>query len=539
MGLYIGQLWSPVELSFVSKKHYENPYLQVEVVVCFTSPSGTESIVQGFWEERESWKVRFAPSEEGTWTWRSEASDTGNEGLHARTGSFKVVSDGSDNPITRHGFLRVGANQRTFEHNDGTPFFWMGDTVWAASAKAELSEWINYVEYRKRQGFNIVQLNSLPQHDASIPLNRMPFEIRDGMWDLSQPIPGYFQVLDDMIEIAKDAGMFVAIVALWFDYVPGTNLWWSLRKRALFDPASAERYGRYLGARYSAYGAIWIVCGDSDFETPEASAVYDAAATGIREAGGCHSIMTAHLHSETPTPIPLNTRHWLDFHMYQSGHHLKGFNTCLSYAETNRNYYPPRPVVNGEPCYEGLAFKDHATGEMIPITRGHVRETAWKSVLGGSTAGITYGAHGLWSWHCEKDVFPFAPPMPEPLPWYEAMRMPGAEDVARLRQTLCGINWWELHRVHALLANDFDVDYVAAATIEMKVIVIYVKGFTGLTLHLPSRNYNGVWFNPATEGSIDALLTCVMGEDGLIEVAPPSWDAEAVLILRSEEDEDR
>jgi hypothetical protein len=34
------------------------------------------------------------------------------------------------NPFYTHGPIRVAASHRHFEHADGTPFFWLGDTWW-------------------------------------------------------------------------------------------------------------------------------------------------------------------------------------------------------------------------------------------------------------------------------------------------------------------------------------------------------------------------------------------------------------------------
>ena len=48
--------------------------------------------------------------------------------------SLHVTAYTGDNPLLKHGFLRVSANKRHFEHADGTPFLWLGDTWWKCLA---------------------------------------------------------------------------------------------------------------------------------------------------------------------------------------------------------------------------------------------------------------------------------------------------------------------------------------------------------------------------------------------------------------------
>jgi len=53
----------------------------------------------------------------------------------------------------------VAKDKRHFEHLDGTPFFWLGDTWWMGLCK-RLS-WDGFQELtanRKAKGFNVVQI---------------------------------------------------------------------------------------------------------------------------------------------------------------------------------------------------------------------------------------------------------------------------------------------------------------------------------------------------------------------------------------------
>ena len=47
------------------------------------------------------------------------------------------------------------------------PFFWLGDTCWSAFTNMTDAEWQDYIIKRAAQGFNVVQVNALPQWDPA------------------------------------------------------------------------------------------------------------------------------------------------------------------------------------------------------------------------------------------------------------------------------------------------------------------------------------------------------------------------------------
>ena len=93
----------------------------------------TALLIDGYWDGDRRWCVRFAPTHAGTWTWTSRNVDSAMDGLQ---GTIECVAPGAEvveaNPNLR-GFLRVAAGGRYFEYADGTPFLWLGDTLWAVS----------------------------------------------------------------------------------------------------------------------------------------------------------------------------------------------------------------------------------------------------------------------------------------------------------------------------------------------------------------------------------------------------------------------
>jgi hypothetical protein len=123
------------EVALVSGTADANPFLEVELDAVVAQPDGTQLRMPGFWAGGNDWRFRYASDQIGTHTWQTECSDAANPGLHGVTGSIEVVASTSANSLFLHGPIRVAADQRHFEHADGTPFFWLGDTWWKGLCK--------------------------------------------------------------------------------------------------------------------------------------------------------------------------------------------------------------------------------------------------------------------------------------------------------------------------------------------------------------------------------------------------------------------
>ncbi|TLS51286.1 DUF4038 domain-containing protein [Paenibacillus antri] len=527
------QVWNAVELTFEAERETERPYAELAMTVAFVSPSGRRLETVGFWAEGRRWLARFAPDEAGAWRWSSSSADGG---LGGKEGAFDVDPYEGEHRLYRHGFIGVHPSGRAFAHADGTPFFWLGDTVWSAPAHATLEEWQRYVAYRGGQGFNVAQINALPQWDASGAPLRLPFERRDdGTYDLTAPNPDYFRTLDVIVAASAAAGLVPAIVALWFNYVPGTNLNWDFEvdRPFVFDPASASRFATFLAARYAAFGAVWLVSGDTDFARPETMPVYDAAAEAIRSASPYPPLLTVHMVGGLSTPELANEKPWLSFHMYQSGHSGKSARTARRQAAADRAYEPARPVLNGEPCYEHIRIGDDGGRTS---DRAYVRRVEWASALTGGNAGLAYGAHGLWPWHREGHPYEF-PLYGDPLPWETALRLEGGADAVRLKTFLSALPWWALEPRDDATAEPAPVELAAAGTPDGDVAALYVSSPCRLELPIAAdRAYEGEWFDPATGRTTAADVGVARrGEGAVLVVEPHAWDGDAALTIRRTE----
>nr|MDO8134181.1 PKD domain-containing protein [Candidatus Njordarchaeum guaymaensis] len=117
------------ELTFIQSVDYggQNNFFDINIRVTFTAPiSRKQTIVGGFYYDTLAdgsslWKVRFAPSEVGTWTYNYTFTHTPTRSRASGGGSFDVISS------LNRGFLRPNPlNPYRWEFADGQPFVPIG-----------------------------------------------------------------------------------------------------------------------------------------------------------------------------------------------------------------------------------------------------------------------------------------------------------------------------------------------------------------------------------------------------------------------------
>jgi Domain of unknown function (DUF5060)/Protein of unknown function (DUF4038) len=150
-------LWGKFEYHLESSGAYKDPFHDVQLSGVFTSPSGKQTLVDGFWDGEQTWRIRFRPDEVGLWHFVTTCNQVNDAALHHQEASFVCSEPISQTVFDRHGPVGLSSDGRYFAHADGTPFFWMGDTAWNGPLRADDESWANYLDVRRRQGFNVVQ----------------------------------------------------------------------------------------------------------------------------------------------------------------------------------------------------------------------------------------------------------------------------------------------------------------------------------------------------------------------------------------------
>ena len=119
--------------------------------------------------------------------------------------------------------FKISESKRSFEENQQDVFY-LADTCWSAFTNISDKDWEYYLDYRKSQGFNILQVNMLQQWDASqSELNLKPFALKEnGTFNFRIYNEAYFERAKKMFEMASAKGIRIALVLLWANYIPNT-----------------------------------------------------------------------------------------------------------------------------------------------------------------------------------------------------------------------------------------------------------------------------------------------------------------------------
>lgn len=65
-----------------------------------------------------------------------------------------------------HGSLQVSPNGRYLQFEEGTPFFYLGDTAWELFHRLDEEEAEKYLENRREKGFTVIQAVALAELDG-------------------------------------------------------------------------------------------------------------------------------------------------------------------------------------------------------------------------------------------------------------------------------------------------------------------------------------------------------------------------------------
>jgi len=413
--------------------------------------------------------------------------------------------------------LRV-SETKDYLLQDGEPFFYLADTVWAAFANLSIERWQRYLSFRRAQGFNALQISILPiTHDTSTSdESDDPFlPDADGNWDFYRLNQAYFDKAERMVAMAVESGFVPVLGVVWKCHVPGTRASQRSPVPSAMPLDAVRAYAEYAAQRFSRFTPIFFISGDTAWDSEQEPPYYMAALEIVRTL--CpDSLITMHM---VPNAIlPDDFAEKVDFYMYQSGHGPEQ-KTPYELAKKHGAYAVKRPVVNGEPCYEG-----HGEGRTRTRFRAFdVRKATWQSLLSGAKMGITYGGHGVWS--CHSAGMGFVQPEWKfvPYDWEEALRLPGAWDVAYARWLFEQFDLFDVDPVDLLVTEDEEV--AVSANADRTRIALYMPHAYDVTLRMDLSGYRCQAFDlerrrpmvPVVEtGSPSTVRMSMFNGDGLL-----------------------
>jgi len=512
-----------VEWAYTSGKAYADPFNDVELDVVFTDPQGREQRVPAFWAGEQTWRVRYSPPSAGRYKFRTIASDSANADLDGQTGQLMVSPYAGNNPLRKHGPLRVAADHLHFEHEDGTPFFWLGDTWWMGLCNRLRwpEDFQELAADRVAKGFTVVQII------AGLYPDMAPFDPRGANeagfpWeaDYTRINPGYFDAADLRIQYLIEQGLTPCIVGCWGYFLP------------LMGVARMKKHWRNIIARWGAYPVVWCLAGEgvmpfylSRTKTEDAAAQrqgWTDVAKYVRGIDPYHHPITIH-----PTDNARNQvedPEVLDFDMLQTGHSdRKSYSNTVDQVTGSLLKSPRMPVLVGEVCYEGI----------LEASRQEVqRFMFWTSILNGA-GGHTYGANGIWQVNASEHPYGPSPHGRSwgDTPWDVAAALPGSRQLGLGKGLLMRYPWWRFEPHPEWVdphwsKEHYERPYAAGIPGELRVIFIPPSWDPPKVKSLePGIAYHAFYFNPATGKQYESVeVTPDAGGTWLPPVSPTFAD---------------
>jgi len=449
-------VWQPVEIRFKAQNEYANPYVDVTLWVDLQGPNFKKR-VYGFWDGGQTFKVRILATEPGQWRWQSASNQPDDKGLNGKAGSIVATNwtnkDIQENPNC-HGILRPTANGHALQYADGTPFFMVGDTWWAASTwrfpfrgvrpdenytpgPSGVTSFEELVAYRKRQGFNSINIISvypnwdadhLPSHywdengvcirnawekwgvlssreddnskrftakDMHDEQGNRPFAMLpelESVPDYNHLNPAYFQSLDKKMRHLWEQGFIAMLEPVRRDCCPAWDAYFDFK-------TTYARYVNYLFSRYGVYNVIFsgIHLDDIPKNASLQASEFNAALNYMHQTYGGppfdQPVTTLITRSTYKNFGHGQDCPWLTLHSV--GNYPRD-NRMPDYIEELFQLDPPYPAVNLEPYYP--AWGNKPAGERPPANSERdnyfARAQMYSCVLSGALVGHVFGHAG-------------------------------------------------------------------------------------------------------------------------------------------------
>ncbi len=504
--------WMPWEDSLKAVNHPDRGPAFLEVI--FTGPGGVFFKNQAFTDDKKVYHFRAAFPSPGNWKWKTVCPDRNDKGLHNRTGTVRVKSYTGDNPLYKHGDLRVSDDGRYLVHSDGTPFLWMGETGWRMTQRSTMEEWRHYIDTRAAQKFSVIQIS--PRGVSKKPETELAAVSlkENGTTD-----PVFWHDLEAKIRYANSKGIvmfMVGISKVWSDEIAR-------------NPVNQE-FGSYITGRMASCMVIF---------SPSFDQVYDK---GNDSMAVVLNQLTSHLVTQHPgTNYEANLRYRnspaTDFCGMQSGHHggnlVKAYNAARQWTLDMWNGTPVKPVVDIEAMYDA-----HGNNNARNWREKDVRKLGWMAWLSGSK-GYTYGAGdvppkvprgagGVWRFNTDSTAYDY---------WRKAILWPSAGQMTIMHDFFRSIEWWKLAPSHHLILNQAENDTLKMAvsiTPDKNQLLAYLPDNPEIELNLSalSGKFTGQWFNPAT--GIYIPINVPVNPSGMVAFRrPEGWEDAVLLITKS------
>lgn len=532
---YTTQNWQTVEIQLTSSKSYADPFNNVDVTATFTGPGGTTITRPAFWDGGAVWKIRFAPTKTGAWTMTTAANDTTDTGLNGISKSIQVNAYSGSLAIYQKGFLKVSSNGRYLTYNDGTPFFYLGDTHWilpherftTSNASGVASQFKYVVDKRVSQGFTVYQSEPIWQPHGGGTHTGADEEAVANLSDgfTSADLAG-FANLDRKFKYIADQGLVHANAQVTWAQDPANY--------SVYSDAYMARVAKYWVARFGSYPLIYTIAQEIDqnmygaYNATTMSKWY-AVGQSITDNDAYNQPIMPHMENTSSTVATSSSwasKPYDDAWGVQWQGDLQGMSTAKNFY----NYSTPKPAILYESAYDNFW-----TDSRSALGAGY------KAFQYGMY-GYGYGAAGTWNDVYSKSGDPDDFGTGYDLPahyywWYDGANLGTGTQLTYFKNFYTSLEWWKLvprfddtawgsfsDTSTSLLSSDGNNTYVA----------FFFNGNTNSGIIKGMDNgyyYNARWYNPRT-GAYTTISTTAASTSGQWGIPAKPDSNDWVLLLQ-------
>jgi len=332
------------ELTMTEGGAYTNPWEDVVITTVFTAPSGATFTICGFYYDTNTWKLRFAPNETGTWNWNL-TFDNGS-GQFTTSGSMECTASSNT------GFLRVHPqNPRQFiTEGDGKVFHPNGyNATYGKAAVIPLrgsldDSGMGYQLADSSKVYRAAGLNMIRENQQNI-VHTATFNSNNTGKNIYKVLEG--KVTDEHLQTMHNTGMKVLqnFVGRPTDApLPGYNISDPVVKKAF------ENFHRYMINRYGAYADAWEIGGELG-QTGSVPQTYMDWIGGVCQTyDPYHHFLTINYILSNPPPHPpdesmitMSSSHYYD--ASANNGHDRAFERQIT---SDKAIYTARPILIGE-----------------------------------------------------------------------------------------------------------------------------------------------------------------------------------------------
>ncbi len=393
------------------------------------------------------------------------------------------------------------------KHENGTGFFWMGDTAWYLAYKLEKEEIEQYLNDRAKKKYSVIQMIAIEKPGTLNANGDAPF-IDKYYAEFNED---YWEHIDYIIKKAKAKGLYVALLPTWREHITSKD--------------DAITYGKKIANRYKDEpNIIWVIGGDTRDFSDQRKQIWENLAKAIKSVDTNH-LMTFHpsRYITDESAKWLHNQDWLDLNMFQSGH---GYSSTTEANKKIENSYnrtnPIKPAIDGEPRYETIKKRDGSNSN-YGFNAYDVRSIAYLHLFSGAF-GHTYGHHSIWQMHKAEDTTCSYGECT--VYWDEALNADGSKQMQYIA---------ELMRSRPILKRVPDQSLIengnATATRGDGYAFIYLPLGNTVSINMgkiSGSKVRGWWYNPR-DGSVIKIDTFV--NSGTSSFDPPENGKDWVLVL--------